>query len=281
MKKHYEILGLTEGASQEEIQEAYNRLSKELDPKQNDYHEFFLEEYALLQEAYNTLTNNSNVLPNTNQQKNPIPSSNTSLKKPDLDDKVKPNKNKNDFFSSNSMITIYILVVLIFVLIAIQKCNKNSDTYNNSEVNSEAIDTTALAVDTVAVSADTTDVSVDTSAIFTEVEPQLVSTGTQFIAKVSKKTIRINERLRIDFSINCDGDNFIPPNFKNFKIIAGPSQQVSQSWINGKSLFMKSYSYFLIPLKKGTLVINQASIEIYGQIYKTSLTKINVIDTVD
>ena len=187
MNNHYQTLGLKEGASQDAIQEAFVRLSKELDPVKNGNHEFFLEEYALLQEAYNALTNNSNALPN-NQQKNPIPSSNPSLKKPDLDDKVKPNKNKNDFFSSNSMITIYIVVVLIFFLIAIQKCNKNSDTYNNSEVNSVSIDTTAITVDTAAVAADTTAVAVDTSAMFTEVEPQLVSTGTQFIAKVSKKT---------------------------------------------------------------------------------------------
>jgi DnaJ-class molecular chaperone len=33
MKKHYQTLGLKEGASQEEIQEAYERLSDTLDPK--------------------------------------------------------------------------------------------------------------------------------------------------------------------------------------------------------------------------------------------------------
>ena len=32
MKKHYKTLGLEDGASQEEIQTAYERLSKELDP---------------------------------------------------------------------------------------------------------------------------------------------------------------------------------------------------------------------------------------------------------
>ena len=56
MKKHYYILGLQEGASQEEIQEAYERLSKELDPANNDNQEFFVEEFALLKEAYKTLT---------------------------------------------------------------------------------------------------------------------------------------------------------------------------------------------------------------------------------
>ncbi len=103
----------------------------------------------------------------------------------------------------------------------------------------------------------------------------------QFEAKVSKQTLGLNERLRIDFTMNDDGDNFTPPNFEGFKIIAGPSQQVSQSWINGKSSFNKTYSYFLLPTQKGSLVIRQASIDIRGQIYKTSPIKITVTAAVE
>jgi hypothetical protein len=103
----------------------------------------------------------------------------------------------------------------------------------------------------------------------------------QFEAKVSKQTLGLNERLRIDFSMNDDGDNFSPPNFEGFKVIAGPSQQVSQSWINGRSSFNKTYSYFLLPARKGNLVIKQASIEINGQIYKTSPIRIKVTDAVE
>ena len=47
-----------EGASKEEIEEAYIRLSKELDPENNDNLEFFIEEHALVQEAYIKLTGN-------------------------------------------------------------------------------------------------------------------------------------------------------------------------------------------------------------------------------
>ena len=59
MKKHYYILGLNEGASQEQIQEAYERLSKELDPANNDNQEFFVEEFKKVQEAYKALSNSS------------------------------------------------------------------------------------------------------------------------------------------------------------------------------------------------------------------------------
>ncbi|NDP25809.1 MAG: protein BatD [Flavobacterium sp.] len=103
----------------------------------------------------------------------------------------------------------------------------------------------------------------------------------QFEAKVSKTTLGLNERLRIDFVMNIDGDNFNQPSFEGFKIIAGPSQQVSQSWINGKSSFEKIYSYYLLPSQKGNLIIRQASIEYNGQIYKTSPIRINVTSAVE
>ncbi|MFE3848268.1 BatD family protein [Flavobacterium sp. LB3P45] len=103
-----------------------------------------------------------------------------------------------------------------------------------------------------------------------------LSAQVQFEAKVSKTTLGLNERLRIDFMMNVDGDNFSQPSFDGFRIIAGPSQQVSQSWVNGRSSFEKVYSYFLLPNKKGVLTIKQAAIEYNGQVYKTSPVKINV-----
>ena len=103
----------------------------------------------------------------------------------------------------------------------------------------------------------------------------------QFEARVSKNALALNERLRIDFTMNIDGDNFIQPNFEGFKIIAGPSQQVSQSWINGRSSFEKTYSYFLLPTQKGTIIIKQATIEYNGQIYKTNPIKISVTAAVE
>ncbi len=103
----------------------------------------------------------------------------------------------------------------------------------------------------------------------------------QFEAKVSKTTLGLNERLRVDFMMNEDGDNFTPPSFEGFRIVGGPSQQVSQSWINGRSSFNKSYSYFLLPMQKGTLVIKQAAVEINNQIYKTNPIKVVVTAAVD
>ena len=40
-----------------------------------------------------------------------------------------------------------------------------------------------------------------------------------FEAKASKTQLGVNERLRIDFTMNEDGDNFTPPSFEGFKEI--------------------------------------------------------------
>lgn len=102
-----------------------------------------------------------------------------------------------------------------------------------------------------------------------------------FRAKVSKKTLGINERLQIDFLMNEDGDNFTPPSFEKFKVVGGPSQSISNSWINGERTYSKTYTYFLAPKKRGSTNIGQASIEVKGVIYKTSPIEINVTAAVD
>jgi len=103
----------------------------------------------------------------------------------------------------------------------------------------------------------------------------------KFEAKTSKTQLGVNERLRIDFTMNEDGDNFIPPSFENFKVVGGPSQSINNSWVNGVRSFSKSYTYFLAPKKRGVFTIGQSSIEIDGIKYKTSPIKIKVTAAVD
>ena len=74
-----------------------------------------------------------------------------------------------------------------------------------------------------------------------------------FNAELSKSTLGLNERVKIEFSVDKDGDNFIPPKFENFRIVGGPSQSIRNSWVNGKRSFSKTYAYFLSPIKKGAL----------------------------
>jgi hypothetical protein len=103
----------------------------------------------------------------------------------------------------------------------------------------------------------------------------------KFVAKVSKEKLGINERLRVDFEMNKDGDNFQPPTFAGFRVVAGPNQSVSNMWINGQRTYSKTFTYFLSPTARGTFTIGQASIEIDGDIYKTVPIDVQVVAAVD
>ncbi|MEO1031334.1 MAG: BatD family protein [Bacteroidota bacterium] len=103
----------------------------------------------------------------------------------------------------------------------------------------------------------------------------------KFEAKVSKKKLGINERLRIDFEMNKDGDNFVPPSFEDFTVVGGPNTSLMNSYANGKKTYLKTYSYFLAPKKRGKFTIKQAKIEIDGEIYKTFPITITVTAAVD
>ena len=73
MKNHFKSLKLEQGASQEAIQAAYERLSKELDPAKNDNQDIFVEEYAKVQEAYKALSQSS-ILKNNDSSKRSVTS---------------------------------------------------------------------------------------------------------------------------------------------------------------------------------------------------------------
>ena len=107
-----------------------------------------------------------------------------------------------------------------------------------------------------------------------------LSAQVKFDASVSKTKLGLNERLRVDFVMNQNGDNFSPPDFENFQIIGGPNQSIKTSYVNGERSFSKTYSYFLQPLKKGSIRIKQASIEIDGEEYKSLPIEVLITDSV-
>jgi len=102
-----------------------------------------------------------------------------------------------------------------------------------------------------------------------------------FTTKLSKNRLGLNERVKVEFSVDKSGDNFVPPKFDNFRIVGGPSQSIRNSWVNGKRSYSKTYSYFLSPIEKGSFEIGQASIEVDGEIYKTLPAQIIVTSAVD
>jgi hypothetical protein len=99
----------------------------------------------------------------------------------------------------------------------------------------------------------------------------------ELVTQVSKRTLGLNQRLKIEFTINKDGaDNFKAPNFKNFSIVAGPSTSISQSWVNGKSSYSQSYVYIIKPKLIGTFTIPSAKIQYNGKWIESKPVKITV-----
>lgn len=103
----------------------------------------------------------------------------------------------------------------------------------------------------------------------------------EFTAALSKNVLGVNQRFKIEFSINKNGaDNFKAPDFSNFKVVAGPSSSVSQSWVNGKSSYSQSYIYILEPKVVGKFTISPAQIEYKGKIIHANAVTINVSEKV-
>lgn len=109
----------------------------------------------------------------------------------------------------------------------------------------------------------------------------LLQAQVRFEAKVSREKLGINERLRVDFEMNEDGDNFQAPSFSDFTVVGGPNQKISTSILNGKMAYSKTYSFYLQPKKRGTLTVGQAEIVIDDKVYKTSPLNVEVTAAVD
>ncbi len=103
----------------------------------------------------------------------------------------------------------------------------------------------------------------------------------KFEAVLSKAKLGQNERLRVSFEMNKDGDFFEAPSFDNFEVLMGPSQSISSSFINGKRSFSKSYTYVLRPKKQGQLIIDSASITIDNTVYTTDPKTVLVTEPID
>lgn len=104
-----------------------------------------------------------------------------------------------------------------------------------------------------------------------------VSSQVKFTASVNKTTLGIGERFQLQFSINASGDRFAPPNFSDFRVLSGPNQSTNMSFVNGRSSYSVTYSYFLIASKEGSFTIDPAAIEVDDKIYRTDPIKITVV----
>jgi hypothetical protein len=95
---------------------------------------------------------------------------------------------------------------------------------------------------------------------------------------VDAKQLPEGSYLEVSFILkNADGTNFKLPEFKDFRIISGPSRSSSTSYINGVKSSELSYTYLIQPKKSGVLTIESASINVGNKTLTTKPLSISVL----
>jgi hypothetical protein len=102
-----------------------------------------------------------------------------------------------------------------------------------------------------------------------------------FTASATRDGIALNERLRVEFKMDVDGDNFAPPNFSGFKIVSGPITGVQQRYVNGVGSFNKSYTYILAPQSTGLKTVGSATMSYKGEEYSTTPFNISITKAIE
>lgn len=95
-------------------------------------------------------------------------------------------------------------------------------------------------------------------------------------AAASHYDVATGDRFKIEFRVNANIDNFKPPKISDFRVLSGPNQSTSMSWVNGKTSANISYSYILMAVKEGSFTIPAAEVTIDGKKYQSNTIEINV-----
>ncbi len=110
----------------------------------------------------------------------------------------------------------------------------------------------------------------------------LAALGQDVEFKVSApNVVAVGEQFRIVFTLNSRPQEFVPPSFSNFYVLAGPSisQNFSSEYINGKFTQNSSftYTYILEATTEGKFVIESAKATISKKNYQSEPYAIEVV----
>ncbi len=124
MKKNYhQILGISEGASNEEIKKAYRKLSKKFHPDLNDGDKYFEERFKEIQEAYSYLLKESNTKHFDDSSKK----ANNSNRHSNSNTTQSPNANKQktEQPKENNSKSPYLFIGIVLIIILIGMVRKS------------------------------------------------------------------------------------------------------------------------------------------------------------
>ena len=98
----------------------------------------------------------------------------------------------------------------------------------------------------------------------------------KFTASAGKTKVAVGEVFQVDFSLNTNGKNFVPPSLSDFTVYSGPNQSTSMSIVNGSMSQSITLSYYLAAKKEGTFTIGAASINVGGNTIQSNTLTIEV-----
>ena len=98
----------------------------------------------------------------------------------------------------------------------------------------------------------------------------------KFTAATSHTEVATGDRFQIQFTANAKITNFKAPDLSDFRVLSGPNQSTSMSFVNGAMSTSISFSYVLMAVKEGMFTIKPAVAAVDGQAYSTNSLNISV-----
>ena len=109
---------------------------------------------------------------------------------------------------------------------------------------------------------------------------QSLTAQVRFFAESDARQIIADNFFRVSFTLeNSKGSSFVPPSFKDFEVVSGPSQSTQMTIINGRSSQKISYSYTLTSSKIGKFTIGPATIMVDNKKLETKSLEIEVLES--
>ena len=109
--------------------------------------------------------------------------------------------------------------------------------------------------------------------------------GTTFTARAGRNPVGVGEAFPFDINLSANNarmENYQPPDFRGFRIVAQQPSQSTQIQMGGGGGFMRqnyTWHYQLVPLQKGKLTIGQASVRVDGHDLKTEKVNVTVVES--
>jgi hypothetical protein len=110
----------------------------------------------------------------------------------------------------------------------------------------------------------------------------LIGISQEIMLKTNTKSqVSLGEQFRVVFELNAEGEQFVGPDFENWRVLSGPMSSTSSNIqiINGQMTrsFTQSYTYIITATKEGEFEIGSARINVDGKIIKSTPVKVTVV----